>query len=141
MILWFLNLFPRYRYLQLALDTSTASLREAREEMQIWQARAELAENGMEKANKDHTVTLKRLANYQAIQAGAVQIPFPDVHIDLSKEEEGPVALPKQPERKQMREIQQQRVAQSRRLAAEVSKKILQAQAERAVDPLGLNNI
>ncbi len=116
MILWFLRLFQQFRELE---ETAT----EAVDDVLEYRIRADMAEEQANKAQHELETTLKRLVNYQAIQAGGIQVPFPDVHIDLAK----PVVAEDtehQRERKQMREIQQERVNNSRRLAYDAAKAV-----------------
>lgn len=126
MILWFLNLFPQYRN----------SLKQLDQQVWEWRVRAELAEADQKKMREELLLTLRRLCNYQALQSGSIQVPFPEVHIDLSKPADDE-DTPQSHERKQMREIQKERVANSRRLAAEAR----QAAINLGRDPLGLDTL
>lgn len=121
MILRFLRLFVEFLNLEELCDKQFTELEEARRDVFTATMRAELADKDRDAARAELTHALKMITNWQSVQAGAVAMPFPDVHIDLAKPSLDDSANPKQPERMQMRTIQRQAVSRSRREAYERS--------------------
>lgn len=115
----FLRLFPAYRSLESQLEESAAARIAAEDSARSWRARAEQAEEERGKYIAQNESTLKRMANYQAIQAGSPSVPFPEVYVAMPKEEAGenPSAVPGA--MRSMRQIEQAAVARSRKQAWE----------------------
>ncbi len=117
MILKFLRMFSAYCQLEDLSAKQFTELAEVRRSEFVAAMRAEQAEQDRDRARGELTHALMMISNWQAVQAGAIMMPFPDVHVEVTKPVEEESANPKQPERMQMRLIQRQAVAKSRREA------------------------
>ncbi len=117
MILWFLRLFVDFLNLEALAAKQFTELEEARRNEFTASIRAEIAEKDRDAARVEVTHALKMISNWQAVQAGANRLPFPDAYIEVAKPSLDDSADPKQPERMQMRLLQRQAVAKSRREA------------------------
>ncbi len=148
-MLQFLRLFSEFRRLEAdreSLLTETDILRSDivnlhRETLDLRAAK--------DTAVAESTLNLKRLSNWQAIQAGAAVVPFPDVHIEIRKEEspsDPGMLLPNGFTGRLTRDIQRARVMESRRqasaaamIAREAAAQVQQARSE--ADTLGLDDV
>ncbi len=117
MIVKFLRLFVDYLNLESLVAKQFAELEQCRRDTFTATIRAEMADKDRDAARAELTHALKMIANYQAVQAGAIVVPFTDVYVDKPTVSEDDSANPKQAERMQMRFIQRQAVAKSRREA------------------------
>lgn len=122
MLVKFLRLFTDFLNLEELSAKQFAELEECRREVFTATIQAEIADKDRDAARTELTHALKMIANYQAVQAGAVVVPFTDVYVAAVKaSDDEELANPKQPERMQMRTIQRQAVSRSRRQAYERS--------------------
>lgn len=134
-MLRFLRLFSQYRELELLGEHRELDVRSLEGNVLFWRTRAEVAESERDKISAELTHTLKLVANHQAVQAGCVQVPFPDIYVDIPKPPEG-IQDPRVEPPRMPRDIQRAAVAESRRKAA-IAQQVIRNRA----DSLGLDSL
>ena len=99
-----LRLFPHYRYLEAQLAESASARIAAEDRERRWQARAEASEIQRDKAEQTAAQNHKMIGNYLALQAGNLNVPYPDVFIPVARAEQEFEKDP-EPRRRQAREV------------------------------------
>lgn len=117
------------------LDKVTQSNSEMTRDLKLCLEQKDKAVQDLVKMQVDVSKNLKLLSNWQAVQAGAYQVPFPDVHIPVVMPESNGTMQPL-PTPRTARSAQQDAVAESRKKAFELRDR-LKAEA----DTIGLNNL
>ncbi len=131
-MLWFLRLFSSYVKMEGEYNSLSASLKayidrnvELTKDCKQYIEQRDQAFKDLIALQAEASKNLKLIANWQAVQAGAYQVPFPEVHtpiVPVDDKKEFP--LQQIPAPRTARTTQQEMVAESRRKAMELRNRL-----------------
>lgn len=93
----FLRLFRAFQLLEAQLASSDSARIKAEDDTRLWRARADAAESERDRAKLEASTALKQVSNWQSLQMGCANVPFPDVYTPMPRppETEGSSGPPK----------------------------------------------
>ena len=114
-----LRLVPQYRALETEIEQAGSARLRAESDTREWKSRCHLAEEQRDKAQENLDRSIKQVANFQALMAGAHLVPFPDVYMPPARDESETGEISMRPGRRLMRDVQLERNRKAREQALE----------------------